>query len=98
MNVKFFLKLIVSFIVIGAFSYYSNLFTNDDQVSLGSLIVSFPAVIIMAPFFLWHLVLKFNFPESNGYYLAAALFDIVLYSYLIERLVAIWKKWRAGKK
>lgn len=98
MNAKLFLKLIASFIVIGAFSYYSNLFISEDDASLGSLIVSLPAVIIMAPFFIWHLGMNFSFPESNGYYLAAALFDIVLYSYLIERSVAFWKKWSAGKK
>lgn len=67
MNAKLFLKLIASFIVIGAFSYYSNLFTSEDDASLGSLLISLPAVIIMAPFFIWHLVMNFSFPESDGY-------------------------------
>ena len=98
MNIKLFLRLIVTLTIIGLVSCFVTAFTAEDNESLISLLASLPGVIILAPFLLWHDILNFNPPESNVYYLAAGFFDIILYSFTVERLVAVWKKWTGSKR
>lgn len=95
MNVKLFSRLIVSLSFIGILTYYSSEFTQENPQSW---VISLPAVIVLAPFLIWHQMMKFSLPVSTIYYLAAGFFDIVLYSFALERLVSVWKNWRARKR
>jgi len=93
MNQKFFFKTIAILSFISVLSVVFGINTPESEETILTFVFSLPAVIIAAPYLWWITVLN-HAPIVESLFIVAIILDIILYSFIIERISAYIQKWK----
>ncbi|TDE14816.1 hypothetical protein [Dyadobacter psychrotolerans] len=93
MNQTFFFKTIAILSIITVLSVLFGVNVPEGEETILTFAFSLPALFIAAPY-LWWIMLFNHASIGEGSFTAALILDIILYSFIIERISAYIQKWK----